>query len=188
MLYAILFVVFIVGTTAVLSWPLGRHMKWAMDPEAPNAGAAGWFTRAFQFFGGSIVRARAGLEAVHDLHAHLQRDNVRGELQHHGHAAIPAAQPRWKGGTRRKPDLQHSGLVHLQYQPSALFRRSVDELPVAAWRADVATIRVGSNRHCCAWRRWRVDWLDEGTSAISSWTCSGRRSSCSCQLLSSSPC
>jgi K+-transporting ATPase ATPase A chain len=55
--YAILFVVFIVGTTALLSWPLGRYMKWAMDPEVPEAGAAGKFTRAFQFFGGRSVRA-----------------------------------------------------------------------------------------------------------------------------------
>ncbi len=53
--YAILFVIFIVGTTALLSWPLGRYLKWAMDPDAPDAGAAGKFTRAFQFFGGKIV-------------------------------------------------------------------------------------------------------------------------------------
>src|SRR5665648_40514 len=56
-MYAVLFVVFIVGTTAVLSWPLGRYMKWAMDPNAPDTGTAGQFTRAFQFVGGAIARA-----------------------------------------------------------------------------------------------------------------------------------
>ncbi|MCW5830964.1 MAG: potassium-transporting ATPase subunit A [Labilithrix sp.] len=35
---AILVVALIVGGTALLSWPLGRYMKWAMDP-APDAGS-----------------------------------------------------------------------------------------------------------------------------------------------------
>jgi K+-transporting ATPase ATPase A chain len=54
--YAILFVVFIVGGTAVLSWPLGRYMKWAMDPE-PADNRGGRFTRAFQLLGGGIACA-----------------------------------------------------------------------------------------------------------------------------------
>jgi K+-transporting ATPase ATPase A chain len=53
--YAILFVVLIVGGTALLSWPLGRYMKWAMDPDMPDAGRAGQFTQAFQRIGGSAV-------------------------------------------------------------------------------------------------------------------------------------
>lgn len=56
--YAILFVVFIVGGTALLSWPLGRYMKWAMDPDAPDVGAAGRFNGVFQAFGGPITRAQ----------------------------------------------------------------------------------------------------------------------------------
>jgi potassium-transporting ATPase potassium-binding subunit len=55
-MYAILFVVFIVGTTALLSWPLGRYMKWAMDPDAADAGTAGRFTRAFKLVGASLAR------------------------------------------------------------------------------------------------------------------------------------
>jgi K+-transporting ATPase ATPase A chain len=54
--YAIVFVVFIVGGTAVLSWPLGRYMKWAMDPE-PADNRGGRFTGAFQLLGGGIARA-----------------------------------------------------------------------------------------------------------------------------------
>ena len=53
--YAILFVVFIVGVTMALSWPLGRYMKWAMDPDASDARASR-FTGAFQGFGGSIAK------------------------------------------------------------------------------------------------------------------------------------
>ncbi|MGB8432780.1 MAG: potassium-transporting ATPase subunit KdpA [Burkholderiales bacterium] len=53
---AILFVIFIVGGTALVSWPLGRYMKWAMDPAAPEAGAAGRLTRLFQVLGGSVAR------------------------------------------------------------------------------------------------------------------------------------
>jgi K+-transporting ATPase ATPase A chain len=53
---AILFVVFIVGLSTVLSWPLGRYMKWAMDPNDPDGGHAGRCTRIFQVFGGPITR------------------------------------------------------------------------------------------------------------------------------------
>jgi potassium-transporting ATPase potassium-binding subunit len=55
--YNVLFVLLIVGGTALLSWPLGRYMKWAMDPDAPGGGAAGGFTRTFRAFGGSMTRA-----------------------------------------------------------------------------------------------------------------------------------
>jgi K+-transporting ATPase ATPase A chain len=55
--YPILFVLFIVGGAALLSWPLGRYMKWAMDPAAPETGAAGRFTGFFHAIGGSLARA-----------------------------------------------------------------------------------------------------------------------------------
>jgi K+-transporting ATPase ATPase A chain len=54
--YTILFVTLIVGGTALLSWPLGRYMKWAMDPDMAETGRAGQFTRAFETLGGSVVR------------------------------------------------------------------------------------------------------------------------------------
>jgi K+-transporting ATPase ATPase A chain len=63
MSYAILFVVLIVGITAALSWPLGRYMKWAMDPDAPESGRAGLFTGAFRLFGGSVARKPQGWKA-----------------------------------------------------------------------------------------------------------------------------
>ncbi|WP_174802887.1 potassium-transporting ATPase subunit KdpA [Martelella limonii] len=47
---SIIFVVLVVGGTALVSWPLGRYMKWAMDP---NRGEAGGFTRLFQSIGGA---------------------------------------------------------------------------------------------------------------------------------------
>jgi len=55
LIQSIFFVVLIVGGTALLSWPLGRYMKWAMDPADPSSGIAGWKNRAFQMIGGSIV-------------------------------------------------------------------------------------------------------------------------------------
>lgn len=54
--YAIIFVVLIVGGTALLSWPLGRYMKWAMDPAAPESPSAARFTRIFQSVGGGVAR------------------------------------------------------------------------------------------------------------------------------------
>jgi potassium-transporting ATPase potassium-binding subunit len=55
LIYAILFVVFIVAAAALLSWPLGRYMTWAMDPDAPDAGTAGRFTRVFKRIGGQLA-------------------------------------------------------------------------------------------------------------------------------------
>ena len=49
---SILFVVLIVGGTALLSWPLGRYMKWAMDPADPSAGIAGAKTRSMRLLAG----------------------------------------------------------------------------------------------------------------------------------------
>ena len=57
LVYAILFVVVIIGGTMLVSWPLGRYMKWAMDPDAPELGAAGRFTWVFRLFGGAVARA-----------------------------------------------------------------------------------------------------------------------------------
>jgi K+-transporting ATPase ATPase A chain len=40
MIEAVLLVIIVVGGTALLSWPLGRYLGWAMDPPADNALAA----------------------------------------------------------------------------------------------------------------------------------------------------
>ncbi|WP_185984651.1 potassium-transporting ATPase subunit KdpA [Aureimonas mangrovi] len=44
-----LFVLLIVGGTALLSWPLGRYMKWALDPAGATQGRHG----IFQLVGGA---------------------------------------------------------------------------------------------------------------------------------------
>jgi len=51
LIQSIFFVVLIVGGTALLSWPLGRYMKWAMDPGGSQARG---FTKAFESVGGAI--------------------------------------------------------------------------------------------------------------------------------------
>jgi K+-transporting ATPase ATPase A chain len=57
---AILFVVLVVGGTVLLSWPLGRYMKWAMDPGRSAGRAADSLTRVFQVIGGRLTRAPQG--------------------------------------------------------------------------------------------------------------------------------
>lgn len=57
MMNAILFVTLIVGGAAILSWPLGRYMTYAMDPAVPAAGPDGW-TRVFQRIGGFPAQTR----------------------------------------------------------------------------------------------------------------------------------
>ncbi|MGI9377768.1 MAG: potassium-transporting ATPase subunit KdpA [Tsuneonella suprasediminis] len=55
LIQSILFVVLVVGGTALISWPLGRYMKWAMDPANPSAGIAGRSNRVFQAVGGPLT-------------------------------------------------------------------------------------------------------------------------------------
>ncbi|EKF43218.1 potassium-transporting ATPase subunit A [Nitratireductor indicus C115] len=55
LIQSILFVVLVVGGTALISWPLGRYMKWAMDPADPSSGIAGWKTRAMRAVGGPLA-------------------------------------------------------------------------------------------------------------------------------------
>lgn len=52
MITAILFVLMVVGGTALVSWPLGRYMTRVMDP----AGGKDGFTRVFQSIGGVVTR------------------------------------------------------------------------------------------------------------------------------------
>jgi K+-transporting ATPase ATPase A chain len=52
---ALLFVALIVGGTSLLSWPLGRYMKWAMDAEVSRGGLASKCDRLFHFFGGRFT-------------------------------------------------------------------------------------------------------------------------------------
>ncbi|TCM52281.1 K+-transporting ATPase ATPase A chain [Rhizobium sp. PP-F2F-G48] len=54
MIQAILFVIMIIGGTALLSWPLGRYMRWAMDPGA-GQGKPNRVTAAFQTIGGTAT-------------------------------------------------------------------------------------------------------------------------------------
>ncbi|TCP82025.1 K+-transporting ATPase ATPase A chain [Rhizobium sp. PP-CC-2G-626] len=55
MIQAILFVIMIIGGTALLSWPLGRYITWAMDPGA-GQGKPNLFTSTFQAIGGSATQ------------------------------------------------------------------------------------------------------------------------------------
>lgn len=55
MIQAILFVLLVVGGTALLSWPLGRYMAWAMDPAA-GQGRPNRLTQVFRVVGGSLTR------------------------------------------------------------------------------------------------------------------------------------
>lgn len=52
---AILLILLIVGGSAVLSWPLGRYARWAMDPLQPGS-KRGAIDRLFTLFGGGICR------------------------------------------------------------------------------------------------------------------------------------
>ncbi len=53
---AVLLIACIVGTTVILSWPLGRYMKWAMDPDPEANGFTGRFNRLFGSLGGPFTR------------------------------------------------------------------------------------------------------------------------------------
>lgn len=52
--HSLLFAVLIIGGTALLSFPLGRYMAWAMDPA--DGGRSGQITRLFQGLGGQAAQ------------------------------------------------------------------------------------------------------------------------------------
>lgn len=52
---AILLILLIVGGSALLSWPLGRYARWAMDPLQPGSKRSA-IDRLFTLFGGGICR------------------------------------------------------------------------------------------------------------------------------------
>ncbi|MBL8751160.1 MAG: potassium-transporting ATPase subunit A [Planctomycetes bacterium] len=56
---AILLILLIVGGATALSWPLGRHLRQAMDPVSLD-GAAGRVDRWFRAFGGPLTRGDHG--------------------------------------------------------------------------------------------------------------------------------
>lgn len=53
---AVLYVVFIIGGTALLSWPLGRYMRWALDPADTTSSVRAWLERAFEGIAGPLGR------------------------------------------------------------------------------------------------------------------------------------
>lgn len=59
MLEAILFVAVILGATAILSIPVGRYMRWAMDP-LPDSGRGQSWARLFERVGGGAARKEQG--------------------------------------------------------------------------------------------------------------------------------
>jgi K+-transporting ATPase ATPase A chain len=50
-----LFIALIVAAAGLLSWPLGRYMKWAMDPDPSSDSGASLFDRLFRLFGGRLT-------------------------------------------------------------------------------------------------------------------------------------
>jgi K+-transporting ATPase ATPase A chain len=62
MLEAILLVLLIVGGAAMLSVPLGRYARWAMDP-LPESRSGQRFTRLFEGIGGGLARSEQGWKA-----------------------------------------------------------------------------------------------------------------------------
>lgn len=57
---AILFIVLIVGGSALLSWPFGNYMKWAMDPDATAGPFRQRLDRLFETIAGKRGREQQG--------------------------------------------------------------------------------------------------------------------------------
>lgn len=53
---ATLFILVVIGGTALLSWPLGRYLRWAMDPAGDATGLRGRLDRLFLAIGGRSLR------------------------------------------------------------------------------------------------------------------------------------
>ncbi|MGC9452721.1 MAG: potassium-transporting ATPase subunit KdpA [Oceanipulchritudo sp.] len=56
----IIFMTLIIGGTALLAWPLGRYLKWAMDPDATAPGLRTKLDGIFLFIGGKATATPQG--------------------------------------------------------------------------------------------------------------------------------
>ena len=85
----------IIGATIALSWPLGRYMRWAMDPT--NAGPSRLrYERRLRRHPGAECNTRAELEAVLPVDVGVQRGDVRLRIRRADYAAVVAAQSGWE--------------------------------------------------------------------------------------------
>jgi len=57
---SILFIIVIIGGTALLAWPLGRYLKWAMDPASDAGGLRAKLDRIFVAIGGASLARPQG--------------------------------------------------------------------------------------------------------------------------------
>ena len=99
---AILFVALIVGGTALLSWPLGRYMKWAMDPNPISGRLCGPIRPAVRVFGRALHGDRQ--QNWKQYVVSMLVFNVLmfdGELRIHGAPAAFAAQSGRPEGARQ---------------------------------------------------------------------------------------
>ena len=147
LIYAILFVILVVGVPA-LAIVAARPLHDLGDGPGPvRPGAAAGFTRAFQAIGGSLTREHQDWKRYVVAMLVFNVVIVHRDLRDPGAAAASAAQSRRHGRHAGRHVLQHRRFVRDQHQPAALLRRSVAELLLAALRADVAAVRVGGDRH-----------------------------------------
>ena len=52
---SLLFITIVLAIPALLSWPVGKAMKWAMDPDEPLKGLRGRFTALFRGVSGGLI-------------------------------------------------------------------------------------------------------------------------------------
>ncbi len=128
MINAVLFVTLIVGGTALLAWPLGRYMTWAMDPPLRRRPDR-WLDPRLPADRRTAGAGGAGLEAVHGRAAGCSTRSCSSVT-----FAILALQqylplnPDGMGPIAGRPRLQYHRVVHLQHQPPALFGRKHAQL------------------------------------------------------------
>ena len=115
----------IIGATIALAWPLGRYMRWAMDPvdAGPNRLPLRVGVRCHPW---AASGERAKLETVLPVDARVQRGDVRVRVRGADDPAVASGllNPDGKEAARAEPGVQHGGELHEQHEFAALFGRS----------------------------------------------------------------
>ena len=145
---SIIFITLILGAAVLLSWPLGRAMTWAMNPGGKVGGFRNGVESLFQKAAGQAISQGADLEGVCLVHALLQRIHVHRRAMRFCRCSRLFLSIRMaRARLRTQPDFPYGCVIHIEHEPSALFRRGVAELLFADFRFDVAAIRFRRHRN-----------------------------------------
>ena len=144
---SILFIITILAISALLSWPLGNAMTWAMNPRETAGAFRSRMETVFRKFGGRITDEEQNWKRYC-----LSMLLFNGVMFAVVYAILSLQQllpfnPDGNRSSCAEPGLPYRGFVHHEHESSALFGRGFHELFLPDRGVHVAAIRLRCHRY-----------------------------------------